>query len=74
MGGDGEVITFIVATLIQWLYDWGEWTYDTRCFLTFISTLECVAFFFGTIGFCCVELPDILKDRKKKKREHRANE
>lgn len=63
------MITFIVSKLLQWMYGWGEFTYETKCVLTFLSALECFVVFAFVIGFCFVELPDILKARKRKKEQ-----
>lgn len=63
------MITFIFSKLLQWIYDWREITYETKCTLTFISSLECFAFFMAVTGFCFIVLPDILKERKRKKEQ-----
>ena len=63
------MIVFIFSKLVQWLYSWGEFEYDTKCILTFFSGFECFVFFMAVIGFCCFELPDILKERKRKKEQ-----
>lgn len=59
------MITFIVSKLLQWMYGWGEITYETKCILTCISGLEYFAFFMTVTVFCFVELPDILKEKRK---------
>lgn len=61
------MITFIISKLLQWLYGWGEYTYGTKCILTGISAFECSFFVLFIIGFCSVELPDILKAITRKK-------
>lgn len=63
------MITFIFSKLLQWLYGWGEFTYETKCILTYVSILECVVFLIAVACFCFVELPDILKERKRKKEQ-----
>ena len=60
------MIVFIVSKLLQWMYGWEEYTYETKCCLTFLSILEFFAFFMVVIGFCPIELPDILEERKRK--------
>lgn len=61
------MITFILAKLLQWLYGWGELTHDMKCALTLISALECVVSLMVVASFCFVELPGILKEKKKSK-------
>lgn len=60
------MITFIFSKLLQWLYGWEEITHETKCILTSISGLECFAFFMAVAGFCFIELPDILREKKEK--------
>lgn len=66
------MIVFIFFKLLQWMYGWGELTHGMKCCLTFLSALECFVFFAVVIGFCFIVLPDILKDRKRKR--SKANE
>lgn len=61
------MITFIISKLLQWMYGWGEITYETKCILTCISGLECFVFLVTVTGFCFIDLPDILKERKRKR-------
>lgn len=63
------MIVFIFSKLLQWLYGWGEITYETKCILTCISGIECFVFFMAVTGFCFIELPHILKERKRKKEQ-----
>lgn len=63
------MITFIVAKLLQWMYGWGEFTEGMKRSLTGISALEFFAFLAFVTGFCVIELPDILKERKIKKEQ-----
>lgn len=63
------MITFIVSKLLQWMYGWEEITYETKSFLTAISGVECFVFLMAVTGFCFIELPGILKERKRKKQQ-----
>lgn len=63
------MIVFIFSKLLQWMYGWGEFTYGTKCLLTGLSALEYLVFFWVIVGFCIIELPDILKERKRKKEQ-----
>jgi hypothetical protein len=63
------MIVFIFSKLLQWLYGWGEITYETKRVLTCFSGLECLAFSLVVTGVCFIELPDILKERKRKKEQ-----
>ena len=65
------MIVFIVSKLLQWMYGWGEITYETKSILTCLSGVECFAFFLAFSGFCFFELPDILKERKRKKEQNK---
>lgn len=63
------MIVFYVSKLLQWLYGWEGITYETKCMLTFLSGLECFVFSWAVTGFCFIKLPDILKERKRKKEQ-----
>lgn len=63
------MIVFIFSKLLQWMYGWGEFTHGTKCFLTGLSAVEFFLFIAAVIGFCVIELPDILKERKRKKEQ-----
>jgi hypothetical protein len=63
------VIVFLFFKLLQWLYGWGEITHETKCILTCISGLECFVFVMLVSMYCSIELPGILKERKKKKEQ-----
>ena len=63
------MIVFIFAKLLQWMYGWGEFTDEMKRLLTGLSTLEIFLFFAAIIGFCIIELPDVLKERKNKKEQ-----
>jgi hypothetical protein len=63
------VIVFLFSKLLQWLYGWEEITYETKCILTCISGLECFVFVMIVSMYCSIELPGILKERKKKKEQ-----
>lgn len=65
------MIVFIVSKLLQWLYGWGEITYGTKCILTGLSALECSVFSVVVAAFCFIELPDILKERKRKQEQNK---
>ena len=63
------MITFIFSKLLQWLYGWSDVTHETKCILTCISGIECFATVMVISGFCFIELPYILKERKRKKEQ-----
>lgn len=61
------MIVFFIYKLLNWLYGWGEITTMTKQILTAFSGIECFFEIFGIIGFCVIELPDILAKRKFKR-------
>ena len=65
------MIVFIFSKLLQWLYGWGEFTDGMKRSLTGLSALEFFIFLAVVTGFCFIELPDILKERKRKKEQSR---
>ena len=60
------MIFYGIFKLLHWLYGWGEITLPTRQLMTFLSGAEMgiVAFILICWGF--TELPDIIKNWRKK--------
>ena len=55
-----------IFKILNWAYDWGEVTEDTRRMLTFLSGIEMVVVTFLLIGLCSIYLPDIIRSWRKK--------
>lgn len=61
------MIVFCLFKLLNWLYCWGEITTNSKQLLTAFSAIECFFEIFGIIGFCAIELPNILAKIKFKR-------
>ena len=61
------MITFLTYKFLHWLYCWGEITTETKQAFTAISAVESFFEIGGIIGFCIINLPDILAERKIKR-------
>ena len=61
------MITFRVFKLLQWMYGWGEITPGTKTLLTVVSGFELFIVIWASIGFCIINLPEILMEIKRSK-------
>jgi hypothetical protein len=62
----GGMIFYCIFKFLQWLYGWGEITDNTRQIMTTLSGYEIVVVLFALIGWGFIELPDIIKNWRKK--------
>jgi hypothetical protein len=65
------MIVFSIYKLLHWLYGWGEITVEIKQILTILSAAECFAETCTVIGFCINNLPDILRERKRRKEQNK---
>ena len=61
------MIFYCIFKLLHWLYGWGEITNGTRLMMTILSGSEMLVVSFVLVGLCFNELPDIIRDWRKRK-------
>jgi hypothetical protein len=62
----GGMIFYGIFKLLHWLYGWGEISENTKQMMTALSGFEMMLVSLFLIGFCFIELPDIIKKWRKK--------
>lgn len=60
------MIFYCIFKILHWLYGWGEITDNTRQMMTALSGFEMMVISLVLIVFFFVELPDIIKEWRKK--------